>query len=227
MVETLGMAGAEIQRAMPVEFQWDTNRGDGCRRRGRQWAGHADRQVTTYAKKLAARDAAHRVCGVLDVANNSTIEIPGVGVRMDTDIAHVVRRAPDRDSSIPHDQIQMVVGDGRVTLEGHVVDRWPQRVAAEHMVRHLIGVQGGHEPHSRTAPSVEPNTVRAAIEDAPEHLAEREAERVQISVHDGTTTLAGRVRLWMGKQAVLGTAGHAPGVHGIDDQLRSDATDAP
>lgn len=60
--------------------------------------------------------------------------------------------------------------------------------------------------------SVEPNTVRAAIEDAPEHLAEREAERVQISVHDGTTTLAGRVRPWMQKQAVLGTAGHAPGV---------------
>jgi len=163
MVEPLGMAGAEIQRAMPVEFQRDTNRGDGYRRRGRQWVGHADRQVTTYAKQLTARDAAHRGRGVLDVVNNSTIKIPGVGERMDTDIAHVVWRAPDRDSSIPHDQIQTAVGDGRVTLEGHVVDRWPQRVDAEHMVWHLIGVQGGHESHSRTG------TVRRAQHGARRH----------------------------------------------------------
>lgn len=180
--------------------------------------------MTTCAKQLAAQDAVHRGRGVLDVVNNSTIKIPGVGERMDTDIAHVVRRAPDEDSLIPHDQIQTAVGDGRVTLEGHVVDRWPQSVDAEHLVRHLIGVQGGHETHYRTAPSVEPDTVRAAIEDAPEHLAERGAERVQISVHDGTTTLAGRVRPWMERQAVMGTAGHAPGVRGIDDQLRSNAT---
>src|SRR5688572_6932848 len=44
--------------------------------------------VTSYSKKLAAQKAAHRVAGVLDVANDIKVRPEGIFERSDTDIAH-------------------------------------------------------------------------------------------------------------------------------------------
>jgi osmotically-inducible protein OsmY len=41
-----------------------------------------------------------------------------------------------------------------------------------------------------------------------------------VQVDGGVVTLGGRVRSWADKQAVLGAAGHAPGVVRLEDQLR-------
>jgi len=49
--------------------------------------------VTGWAKRLAAQDAAHRVVGVFDVANDVQVKLPGGSVRTDTEIAQAVRRA--------------------------------------------------------------------------------------------------------------------------------------
>jgi osmotically-inducible protein OsmY len=224
MVQTIIKTDAEIQHAVLGELRWDT-------RVEETDVGVAvdhgvvtlSGSVSSYAKKVAAQEAAHRVRGVLDVVNDLTVTIPGVGARTDTEIAHAVRRALEWDPLIPDERIQTTVSTGWVTLEGHV-DRWSQREDAAHTVRHLMGVQGVTNRITVTAPPIEPDTVRAAIEEALERRADRAAERLQIAVRDGTVTLAGRVRSWSEKQAVLGAAGHAPGVRGIDDQLRIDAT---
>lgn len=42
--------------------------------------------VTSWAKRMAAREAAHRVLGVLDVANDIVVKIPGGLGRSDTEI---------------------------------------------------------------------------------------------------------------------------------------------
>ena len=111
------------------------------------------------------------------------------------------------------------VSDGWVTLEGEV-DRWTHREDAEHAVRHLAGVQGVTNRITVRAPHGAAETVRTAIEDALQRQAEREAARVKVAVHDGTVTLSGHVRSWREKEAILGAAGHAPGVHGGEDKIR-------
>ena len=68
----------------------------------------------------------------------------------------------------------------------------------------------------------DPKIVRAAIEEALARRADREAERIRVDVTDGSVTLSGTVRSWLEKDAILGSAGHAPGVERIKDHLRVD-----
>ena len=97
--------------------------------------------VPVYAKKLAARDAAHRVHGVLDVVDEMQVRVPGIGARSDTEIAHAVRLALEWDAFVPDERITSTVSMGIVTLEGPV-DTWAQRADAERAVRGLSGVRG-------------------------------------------------------------------------------------
>ena len=53
--------------------------------------------VDSWAKKLAAQQAAHRVAGVLDVANDVQVKPPGTGQHSDTEIAQAVRAALEWD----------------------------------------------------------------------------------------------------------------------------------
>ena len=220
MVQAISKSDATIQQDVLRELKWDT------RVEETDVGVEVDHGLVTltgsvgsYVKKLAAQEAAHRVWGVLDVVNNITVVIPGVSGRTDADIAQAVRRALEWDPLIPEERIKTTVSNGWVTLECEV-DRWSQREDAEHAVRHLAGVQGVMNRIVVKAPAPDPRNVRIAIEDALERQAEREAERIQVVVHDGTVTLSGRVRSWMEKQAVIGAAGHAPGVHAVNDQVR-------
>jgi osmotically-inducible protein OsmY len=175
--------------------------------------------IDSYAAKLAAAEAAHRVVGVLDVANDLTVELPGAGVRTDTEIAQAVRQALEWDPLIPPKRIQTTVTTGWVTLSG-TVDRWTQREDAAHAVRHLRGVVGVTNAITVVGPQAEPADIRTAIEQALERRAEREAMRIQVQVADGTVTLTGNVHSWAEKLAVLGAAEHVHGVHAVHDELR-------
>ena len=62
--------------------------------------------VTSWAKRMAAQEAAHRVGGVLDVANDVVVKVPGGLGRSDTEIAHAVRNALEWDVFVPDKDIQ-------------------------------------------------------------------------------------------------------------------------
>jgi osmotically-inducible protein OsmY len=79
--------------------------------------------VSSYAKKFAAQEAAHRVAGVCDVVNDMQVNVAGNLARTDTDIAHMVRLMLVWNTLVPDAHIQTTVADGWVTLEGHV-DVW-------------------------------------------------------------------------------------------------------
>ena len=49
--------------------------------------------VSSFAKKLAAQEATHRVAGVLDVANDIKVKTLGSLIRDDAEIAHAIRHA--------------------------------------------------------------------------------------------------------------------------------------
>ena len=52
--------------------------------------------------------------------------------------------------------------------------------------------------------------------------AEREAEGIDVSLKEGTASLAGKVHTWAEKQAILGALKYAPGVERVNDQLSID-----
>ena len=177
--------------------------------------------VSSYAKKLAAQEAAHRISGVLDVANDVEVRPDGVLIRSDADIARAVRHILEWDALVPDERIKSTVSDGWVTLEGDV-DFWHQREDAERTVLRLEGVIGVTNEITVAPEIVDPKELREEIEYALERRADREAERLRIEVNDGTVDLFGRVHSWQEKRAVLGSISHAPGVSAVRDHLRVD-----
>jgi osmotically-inducible protein OsmY len=174
--------------------------------------------VDVYAKKLAARDAAHRVHGVLDVVDELQVKVPSVGARGDSELARAVRDTLQWDAFVPDDKIISTVSMGVVTLEG-LVQTWAQRADAERVVRGLTGVRGVVNMISVQAKPVDAERIKLEIEDALERQAEREARRIGVSVKDGVVTLTGRIRSWAERNAVDRVVGFAPGVRRLDDQL--------
>jgi osmotically-inducible protein OsmY len=179
--------------------------------------------VTSWAKRMAGQEAAHRVTGVLDVANDITVKLSGGLVRSDTEIAHAVRQALEWDVFVPDTRIQSTVSNGWVTLMG-TVDAVSEREDAERAVRNLIGVRGVLNQISVSQPRIAPERIRTAIEEALERRAEREARRIDVTVSpDGEVTLGGRVRSWAEREAVVASARYLRGVRAVKDRLRIDA----
>ena len=71
--------------------------------------------VDTYLRKWKAEEAAHRVHGVVAVAND--IHVRTIGERTDADIASAAAHALKWNSSLPSDKIQVTVDKGWVTLD--------------------------------------------------------------------------------------------------------------
>lgn len=177
--------------------------------------------ISAYPKKLAARDAAHRVYGVLDIVDEMTIRIPTVWERTDEDIAKAVRTALKWDVLVPDDRITSTVSRGMVTLQGSV-DSWTQRLDAERAVHRLTGVKGVINQIAVKGPSADPARIKLEIEAALERQTEREAKRIGVSVRDGVVTLTGVLRSWGEKNAIERAASFAPGVRRVDDRTTVD-----
>jgi osmotically-inducible protein OsmY len=174
--------------------------------------------VASYATKLAAQEAVHRVTGVLDVANDIHVKLVGLEGRTDTEIAQAVRQALAWDALVPDTQITSTVADGWVTLAGSV-ERLRERTDAERAVWRLLGVRGVTNTIVVRPSTVQPARVREMIEHALERSAVHEGKHIQVQVHDGAVTLTGCVRSYAEKRAVMGAVSHAPGVHTITDHL--------
>ena len=209
----------EIQREVYQELSWDSrvDRSD----IGVQVDGGIvtlTGSVDSYAHRIAARDAARRVVGVLDVADNVQVRFPGSVERTDTDIAKAVRATLEWNAFVPHDKILSTVSDGFVTLEGEV-STLREKTDAEAAVRNLAGVHGVHNSILVVSARNDPRRLREAIEAALERQAERLAGRIRVEVSGGTVSLEGTARTWPEKQAILGVVSHAPGVHEVRDRL--------
>lgn len=175
--------------------------------------------VSSYAKKVAAQEAAHRVTGVLDVANDIEVRLPGAKELTDAEIARAVRNALEWDVLVPDKAIRTTVVDGMVTLEGQV-NYLSEREDAERAVRYLRGVRGVINRLTITWPALAEQDVRELIEKALERRAERKADRIDISVQNGVIQLSGKVGSWGEKRAIIGSVSHAPGIARVEDNLR-------
>jgi osmotically-inducible protein OsmY len=175
--------------------------------------------VSSYPKRMAAQEAAHRVTGVLDVANDIQVHVPGSQERTDTDIAQAVRHSLEWDVVVPDTQIRSTVSKGWVTLEGEV-GAWHERDAAERAIRNLPGVRGMISKLEVSLPSAKSETIHDEIEQALERRAERHAKHITIDVREGTVELRGPVESWAEREAILGAARYTPGVKKVEDHLQ-------
>jgi osmotically-inducible protein OsmY len=134
--------------------------------------------VDSYAKKIAAQEAAHRVRGVLDVANELEVKVPGSSRRTDSEIAQAVRHALEWNVFVPADRIRTTVSKGWVTIDGSV-EHYSEGVAAVRTVHELAAVRGVTNLIKITA-QVDPEKVKFLIEDVLELRADREANRIRV-----------------------------------------------
>jgi osmotically-inducible protein OsmY len=175
--------------------------------------------VDSYAKKWAAEQAAHRVRGVLAVANDIEVRVPSSAERTDADIAIAVTRALEWDAFVPVDKLEITVANGWVTLKGEV--EWEfQRRAAERAVRRLSGVRGATNlitVRPRQQPS--PHELKQRIQDALIRTAETDAERIGVEVDGTRVVLEGWVRSWMEREAAERVAWSAPGVTAVENRI--------
>lgn len=211
---------SQIQKDVLEELRWDTRVDE------TDVGVEVDRGIVTltgavdnWAKKLAAQDAAHRVSGVLDVANDVTVRIPGLGAPTDTEIAQAVRKALEWDVTVPDTRLQSTVSDGGVTLAGSV-DYYAQRNDAERAVANLKGVRWVNNQIEIAGPRAAPDAIRQAIADALERHAERAANRIEIDVRDGKVTISGTAKSWGERNAIIGAAFTTPGVLNVEDKIR-------
>jgi osmotically-inducible protein OsmY len=210
---------SQIQQDVLRELKWDT------RVEETDVGVEVDRAVVTltgtvssYAKRIAAQEAAHRVAGVLDVVNDIKVHPPGSLERTDTEIAQAVRHALEWDVVVPDTQIRTTVSGGWVTLLGEV-GTWHEHDTAERAVRNLAGVRGVTNQIKVSLPQVKTETIREEIEQALERRAERHANNIQIEIRDGIVKMTGPVHSWAEREAVIGAARYTPGVVSVEDHL--------
>lgn len=212
---------AEIQQAVRRELEWDSRIDHAAVGVSvRNGIVTLDGATDSWAKRVAAQEACHRVDGVLDVSNDVRVELRDLRGHTDAEVAQAVRLALEWNVFVPHAAIRSKVADGQVTLEGEV-EYLAQRDDAERAIEHLAGVRlvvndivvKPHRCH-------QVGDVRQAIHDALGRRAARESQRIQVDFRDGVVTLTGACRTWGDKKAVVGAARGTPGVRSVSDELR-------
>ena len=210
---------AKIQERVLKELRWDT------RVEQTDVGVEVDDGVVTlsgttssWAKRMAAQEAAHRVKGVLDVANDIAVKAPDSPRLTDTELAAAVRHALVWDVLVPHEQIHSTIANGWVTREGEV-ENWNQREDAKRAIRNLSGIRGITERIAIKPHSILPSRVRQAIQEALERQAEHEAREIELKVDEDEVTLLGMVHSWAEREAIIRAATGTPGVRRVNSEL--------
>ncbi len=149
-------------------------------------------RLGTFTEKWAAETAVKSVKGVRGIANELSVDLPGMHARDDADLAKTIVELLRWHADLPQ-TIQAEVKDGYVTLHGTV--DWPyQRDDARDAIRHLTGVRGIYDDLVIKPFAVSPAELRRRIESRFQRLAALDAKNVVIEVESGgNVTLSGTV----------------------------------
>jgi osmotically-inducible protein OsmY len=219
MTTTLHKTDAEIKRDVMTELRWDSRVNEtevGVQ--VQQGIVTLVGKIPTFAEKQAACEAAHRVAGVLDVANDLEVTIRSPWIKTDAEIAKAVRHALEWDALVPDSRIQSTVASAWVTLQGEV-ELPAERADAGRVVERLNSVRGVTNNLTVKTLAVDAAKIRSSIEEALKRQIEREAKRIDIRVDGNTVKLSGSVHSWAEKNAIEQVACFSPGVGRVENKL--------
>lgn len=180
----------------------------------------------TVANEMArarAEEAARRVPGVRDLANDLVVLPCGDQDRSDAQIAAAARHALEWDVRVPHERIQTSVTGGVVTLAGRL-DRWSESRAAEGVVSTLAGVRSVVND-LEVSECVSPRDVHRAIVKALTRHALEEANHLDVGSFQGEVTISGEVTSSAEKQILLHAVRAVPGVRTVRSLIRVRSAD--
>jgi osmotically-inducible protein OsmY len=172
--------------------------------------------VRSYPERHLAEAAAKRVAGVLAVANDLEVRLPGIDARPDPEIARDAIARIKNELPYAWEKIRVVVKNARLTLEGEVEWNY-QRDRAEAAVRRVRGVEGVTNA-IEVKPQVAPAEIRRKIEDALRRAADIDATHVTVETNGSEVILRGTVRSWAERQEAEKAAWAAPGVAKVDNR---------
>jgi osmotically-inducible protein OsmY len=174
--------------------------------------------VDSYLKKWRAEEIAHRVRGVMAVANEIGVRLPATSERSDSDIAAAVVRALEWDTSVPEGEVKVTVSKGWVTLDGEVEWQY-QKSEAERTVRGLSGVKGVTNLIT-VKPRTTSSDLKKKIEDALVRNAQIDANKIRVEIVGSKAILKGTVRSWAEREEAERVAWSAPGITSVDNQIK-------
>lgn len=195
-------------------------------------------EVSTFSEKWEIERIAQRVAGVMALAINIDVMLPGLSQRSDADVARSAENVLQWMTFTPSNPIKVLVESGWVTLSGHV-DWDYQRQAAHGAVRHLMGVKGvsdqivinEHQTSKKApaaaagaggavkSPELTSSGVKSDIEAALQRRARTDAKNISVEVNGGVVTLRGSVHTWSERELARQSAWGTPGVMSVLDNM--------
>jgi osmotically-inducible protein OsmY len=173
--------------------------------------------VKEYPEIGQAATAAKRVVGVLGVANDLELRIPGEDPKPDPEIAREVLQAIRFEWPSLSERIRLTAKDGWITLEGEVEWNY-QRERVESALRRVRGLRGVSNL-IEVKPRLDPEDSKRLLEEALRRNAGIDANRIVVETNDGVITLKGRVPSWAERREVERIAWSAPGVTRVENFL--------
>jgi osmotically-inducible protein OsmY len=209
----------ELQRAVLDELGWEPGvKASGIGVSVTDGVVSLTGYVDSNFEKWAADRGAKRMLGVMAVANEIEVRLPGDRMVIDSDIARAAENVLDWNIGVPNQRIKLTVEAGWITLEG-MVDWQFQRQAAERAVCHLMGVRGISNQIG-IVPKTTPAEVKAKIEAALLRSAKVDAKGITVGLSDNKVILSGNVRSFSEREEAERAAWAAPGVFEVEDHIR-------
>jgi osmotically-inducible protein OsmY len=173
--------------------------------------------VHSYFDKVRAEEDAKRVAGVVAVANDLQVRLPGIDARPDPEVARDVVQELRFALPLSYENIKVTVKNGWVTLEGEAEWNY-QRERAEDAARRVKGVVGVSNL-IKLKPRVAASEIKQRIEEAFNRSALVDASRIQVEASGSEVILKGTVRSWAEREEAGRIAWTAPGVTKVDNRI--------
>ncbi|WP_297508672.1 BON domain-containing protein [Flavobacterium sp.] len=172
--------------------------------------------VDSYEKKVEIEKIVKKVRGVKALVEHLEVQ-HGIVAESDEDLAIKALAAIKMNTSIPEEDIKIVVAKGWIYLIG-AVDWNYQKMAAEHAVGSIIGVKGVVNSlliHSTTTDTIE----QKAIQNALKRSGLLRNKSIEVAVDDNVVTLTGQVDSILQKEEAERITWNSPGIWRIKNQI--------